>query len=107
MENISVEELKSRSDAGETLIVIDVREPHEFEEANIGAILIPLGEVLSGKLERIPAEKGDEIIFQCRSGRRSADAALYLESLGYSNCKNLVGGILDWQEKFGSSKLKQ
>lgn len=107
MENITVEELKARSDAGEKLIVVDVRESHEYEEANIGAILIPLGEVLSGNVSRIPASKEDELILQCRSGKRSADAALFLESLGYRNCKNLIGGILDWSAKFGDAKLKQ
>ena len=105
MENITVEELKSRSDAGEKLIVIDVREPHEYAEANIAAVLIPLGEVLSGNVEKIQATKEEEIILQCRSGKRSANAALFLETLGYRNCKNLTGGILEWQEKFGNAKL--
>jgi rhodanese-related sulfurtransferase len=105
MENITVEELKSRSDAGEQLIVIDVREPHEYAEANIAAVLVPLADVLSGSFEKLQATKDDEIIFQCRSGKRSANAALFLESLGYKNCKNLVGGILEWQGKFGDAKL--
>ena len=105
MENITVEELKSRSDAGEKLVVIDVREQHEYDEANIAAVLIPLGEVLAGNIEKIKASREEEIILQCRSGKRSANAALFLESLGYKNCKNLVGGILEWQDKFGTAKL--
>jgi rhodanese-related sulfurtransferase len=105
MKDITVQELKARSEAGEKLLVIDVREPEEYQEANIAALLIPLGDVLEGKLGQLPIEKETEIILQCRSGKRSATAALYLESLGYSNCKNLVGGILEWREKFGDSKL--
>jgi rhodanese-related sulfurtransferase len=106
MENISVEQLKSRTDAGENITVIDVREPHEYAEANLGAQLIPLGTLLAGDLSGIAVPKTQELVLQCRSGRRSADAALFLETQGFTNCKNLTGGILEWQEKFGSQKLR-
>jgi len=100
MDTISVEELKSRMDAGEELHVLDVREPNEYEEYNIGAKLIPLGEVQAGQIDEIEDWKDKEVIVHCRSGKRSAMAASYLESLGFTNVKNLTGGMLDWQEKF-------
>lgn len=102
MQNITVEELKTRIDAGEKLHVIDVREPHEYAEFNIGAILIPLGKIQSMQTDEIDDLKEEELILHCRSGVRSAQAGLFLESMGYKNVKNLVGGMLDWQEKFGN-----
>jgi rhodanese-related sulfurtransferase len=95
--DITVNELKQRLDAGEKLNIIDVREPHEYAAYNIGAKLIPLGElaVRSGELEEL---KNQEIIVHCRSGARSANAKLLLEDLGFSNVRNLLGGMLAWQE---------
>lgn len=100
MQNIDVTELKSRMDAGETLNILDVRETWENEEFNIGAKLIPLGD-LPGRLEEIEDWKGQEIIVHCRSGARSASAQAFLSSQGFSNVRNLLGGILDWQRNFG------
>lgn len=99
MADITTDELKERMDKGETLIVIDVREPHEYEEFNIGATLIPLGELPSriGELEQY---KNQEVIVHCRSGARSANAKMFLEDHGFSNVRNLMGGMLDWQSKF-------
>ena len=102
MQNITAEELKARIDAGEKLNIIDVREPHEYAEFNIGATLIPLGKIQTMQIDEIEDLKGEELILHCRSGVRSAQAGLFLEAMGYSNVKNLVGGMLDWQEKFGS-----
>ena len=101
MENISVEELKSRMDSGEQLHIIDVREPHENAEFNIGGILLPLGKVQTMQLEDIEDLKDEELIFYCRSGNRSGQACLFLDAMGYKNTKNLVGGMLAWKEKFG------
>lgn len=100
MENITVEELKTRIDSGERLNIIDVREPEEYAEYNIGAKLIPLGNILSMQTDELEDYKDEELIVHCRSGKRSAQACLFLETMGYSNCKNLEGGILAWQEKF-------
>jgi adenylyltransferase/sulfurtransferase len=109
MREIDVFELKRRQDAGEDLVIIDVREPHEYQIVNLaGAVLIPKGDiqgaagaVASGQeprentvLAQIPIDR--EVIVQCRSGKRSADAILMLEEAGYDPEKlfNLTGGIL-------------
>ena len=98
MQQITVEELKKRLDAGEQLNIIDVREPHEYAEYNMGARLIPLGNILSMQTDELEDYKTEELIVHCRSGPRSAQACLFLETMGYSNCKNLEGGILAWRE---------
>jgi rhodanese-related sulfurtransferase len=101
MQNITTEELKRRMDAGEKLNIVDVREPHEYAEFNIGALLLPLGKVQTMQIDEIEDLKDEELILHCRSGVRSAQAGLFLEAMGFKNVKNLVGGMLDWQEKFG------
>lgn len=103
MADITVEELKTRWGNNEDLIVIDVREPHEYEEFNIGARLIPLS-TLPNVVEELSDLKGEEIIVHCRSGARSANAKAYLQSIGFTNVRNLLGGIMDWQLKFGATR---
>lgn len=100
MENITAGELKARMDAGEKLHLIDVREPSENAEFNIGGILLPLGHIRNGDLGEIEALKAEEVICYCRSGNRSGQACLILEALGFSNTRNLVGGMLEWQKRF-------
>lgn len=102
MELISVEELKRRKAAGEELHILDVREPHEYAESNMGAILIPLGQVMNGQIDEIEDWKDQEVIVHCRSGVRSAQACAILEQMGFKNTKNLTGGILAWQAIQGS-----
>ena len=98
MQTITVEELKDLKDRGEDFTLIDVREEHEYEAANIDGILIPLGTVLEN-LDKIPRE--GNVIMQCRSGGRSGNAIKLLEQReGYTNLKNLEGGILAWKDKF-------
>ncbi len=104
MKNITVEELKQRLDNGEKLNLIDCREPHEYEEVNIGGKLIPLGKIQTMQVEEIEHLKEDEVIIHCRSGHRSMMACLTLESMGFKNTKNLTGGILEWQKKFQHDK---
>jgi rhodanese-related sulfurtransferase len=99
MQNISVEELKSRMDAGEKINLIDCREPHEYAEFNIGAELIPLGKIQSMQIDEIEDLKEEEVIIHCRSGQRSMMACMFLDTLGFKNTKNLTGGMLAWQEK--------
>ena len=101
MENITVEEVKTRMDAGEELHLVDVREPYENEDFNIGGILLPLGQIQSLQIDEIEDLKDKEVILYCRSGNRSGQAAMFLEMMGFGNTKNLVGGILAWQDKFG------
>ncbi|MBK7434698.1 MAG: rhodanese-like domain-containing protein [Chitinophagaceae bacterium] len=99
---INAEEVKMRMDAGEKLNLLDVREPHEHDEFNIGGTLIPLGKILSMQTEEIEDLKNQEVICYCRSGQRSMQACLMLETFGFTDTKNLTGGMLGWKEKFGS-----
>jgi rhodanese-related sulfurtransferase len=102
MTTITVEELKARMDAGEKLHLIDCREPNEYAEFNIGATLIPLGRFQSFQIDELEDLKNEEVIIHCRSGKRSGQACMLLDTMGFTNTKNVVGGILEWQEKFGS-----
>ncbi len=100
MTNITPEEVKQRLDYGEKLNLIDVREPHENAEFNIGGILLPVGKIQSLQVEDIEDLKNEEVILYCRSGNRSGISANVLDMLGFTNTKNLTGGMLAWQEKF-------
>jgi len=104
MEDITVEELKKRMDAGEELHLVDVREPYENADFNIGGTLLPLGMIQTLQIDEIEELKDKEIIFYCRTGNRSGQAAMFLEMMGFENTKNLVGGVVAWQQKFGSKK---
>ncbi len=101
MKSISVEQLKARMDAGEKLNLVDVREPSEYQEFNIGAKLVPLGKIQSMQADELDDLKDEEVILHCRSGKRSATAAMFLETMGFTNTVNVEGGMLAWQEKFG------
>ncbi len=100
MADITTQELKERIDAGEKLNLFDVRELNEYEEFNIGATLIPLGE-LPGRISELAHLKNEEVIVHCRSGARSGQAKLFLEDAGFTNVRNVLGGMLDWQDRFG------
>jgi molybdopterin/thiamine biosynthesis adenylyltransferase/rhodanese-related sulfurtransferase len=80
--------------------LIDVREPHEYEEVHLeGATLIPQGE-LSARIDEVAPDSEQRVLLYCRSGNRSARAALELASeLGYDNVASVAGGILDWQQQ--------
>jgi len=105
MQNITVEELKARLDAGEPLNILDVREPAEYAQFNINGKLIPLGQIMGMQFDDIEDWKDQEIIVHCHSGMRSMQACMMLETAGFSNLKNLAGGMKDWQEKYGSTKI--
>ena len=98
---ITADEVKFRLGSGEKLNLVDVREPHENTEFNIGGILLPLGKVQTMQIEGIEDLKNEEVIIYCRSGNRSGQAALMLETFGFTDVKNLTGGMLAWKEKFG------
>jgi len=102
MQNISVDELKGRMDSGEKINLIDVREPEEYSEFNIGGKLVPLGKIQSMDIDDIENLKEEEVIIHCRSGNRSMMACLFLETLGFKNTKNVTGGVKEWVEKFGA-----
>ena len=94
--DITVQELRERLDKGEILNLIDVRQPNEYQEDNLGGTLIPLGE-LQYRLDELDGLQDEEIIVQCRSGSRSAMAQQVLEENGFTNVRNLVGGILAYR----------
>lgn len=102
MGNISVQELKQRLDQGEEINLVDVREPQEHEEFNIGGQLIPLGRFRIMDVDELEPLKDEEIILYCRSGNRSGQAAMMLENMGFDNVKNLEGGVKKWQELYGA-----
>lgn len=104
MKNITAEELKQKIDNGENVHLIDVREPNEHNEANIGGTLLPLGKVQSMQIEDIENLKDEEVVVYCRSGRRSMMACAVLDQMGFKDTYNLEGGILAWQEKYGNAK---
>jgi sulfur-carrier protein adenylyltransferase/sulfurtransferase len=93
---ISVTELKQRLDAGEELFILDVREPYEYQIANIGGTLIPQNEVPQRLAE---IDRNREIVVHCRSGARSQRIAEFLATQGYPNVKNLAGGVLAWADQ--------
>jgi sulfur-carrier protein adenylyltransferase/sulfurtransferase len=82
-----------------------VREPHEYPIANIGAPLIPVGD-LEKRIGELAAEKNSEIYIHCRSGARSQKAALILKNAGFSNVSNVSGGILAWADKIDPTMPK-
>ena len=92
--------LKANADAIRLLdaheaVAVDVREPDEYAVGHIpGAKLLPLGQVLTRAAEVLPDKNAVWLVY-CRTGRRSADAVQKLESLGYTNLRDL-GGILSW-----------
>jgi len=100
MTTITAEEVRARIDTGEKLNIIDVREPHENAEFNIGGELVPLGTIQSFQLDDLEPYKNEELIVYCRSGNRSGQACLILETVGFTNVKNLTGGMLNWRETF-------
>ena len=102
---ISVEALKAKLDAKEDIFVLDVREPHEYPIANLGAPLIPVGS-LESRIGELAAEKNSEIVVHCRSGARSQKASLILKNAGFTNVSNLTGGILAWADKIDPSMPK-
>lgn len=103
MNTITIEDLKQRIDAGETINLLDVREDSERAEFNIGGVHIPIGRIQHLETEPIDGWQDEEIIVYCRSGNRSGMAALILEQAGFKNPVNLSGGMLAWVNKYGTS----
>ena len=93
MEDITVNELKERLEQGEKFHFIDVREEWEYEEDNLGADNIPLGE-LAHQLDQLEKIKEEEIVIHCRSGARSGNAKKFMETKGFTQVRNVLGGIL-------------
>lgn len=101
MKEVSVKELKQMIDNKEDIQIVDVREPNEFNQANIEGELIPLG-TIPQNADKISKTK--KVIVHCRSGKRSENAIKYLEANhGLDNLYNLKGGILAWKAEIDNS----
>lgn len=101
--DITVQELKERIDAGTAPIMIDVREPHEWEQQHLdGVEKISLG-VLPAKIADLGDWKDKEVVMICRSGGRSGRATMFLQQQGFENVRNLSGGMLAWRDAIDSS----
>ena len=93
----SVQELKEREQGGKKdFVLLDVREDYERAEFNIGGIHVPLGQ-LSMSMDKLAPHRDEEIIVYCRSGKRSAMAQELLRQSGFTNVRNLEGGMLAYQ----------
>lgn len=98
--DINVQELREKMERGDDFFLLDVREPHEHAEFNIGGQLIPMG-LFPRAAEHLEEHKDQEVIVYCRSGKRSATVQYILQQEGFSNVRNLEGGMLAWQDAFG------
>lgn len=99
--DITVQELKQKLDKGEEFVFIDVREKYEYEEFNLGAKLIPLGDFQMA-IDDLTDHQNEEIVVHCRSGARSGMAQQLLQQAGFTNVRNLTGGVMAWQDAFKS-----
>ena len=103
---ITPAELKAKLDRGERIEIIDVREPHEWQIANLGEYgsrLIPLGE-FSSRMNEL--NSADDIVVHCKMGGRSAKAYEMLKQAGFRKIKNLKGGITAWSDQVDRSMPK-
>ena len=100
---LTVKELKRRIDAGEDVFILDVREPYEYEIAQIGGKLIPQNDV-PNRLAEI--DRNREIIVHCHSGIRSQKIAEFLKQQGYPRVVNLAGGIQAWADEIDPKMQK-
>ncbi len=100
---ITVKDLKRRMDAGDDVVVLDVREPHEYKICNIGGLLIPLGE-LAARVHELDSAR--DIVVHCRTGVRSAQAVEFLQDAGFEHVWNLKGGIHAWSDEIDASLPK-
>jgi len=95
--DIEPTEVKAKQDRGDDFVLVDVREPHEYQIARIpGSRLIPLGE-LPKRLNEL--DPNAEIVAHCKSGMRSAKAVDLLKQNGFKHVRNMKGGILAWSDK--------
>ena len=100
---LTVQQLKQRIDTGEEVYLLDVREPFEYQIANLGGKLIPLNDVPRRLAE---VDRDREVIVHCKSGGRSQAAAEFLRNAGYPRVANLAGGILAWADQIDPTVRK-
>jgi rhodanese-related sulfurtransferase len=95
---VAAEEVKSKIDAGESLTLLDVREPWEFETARIeGAKLMPMGDVPSRAHQELDPE--DRVIVVCHHGVRSLNVTAWLRQQGFDKAQSMRGGIDAWSRR--------
>ena len=82
--------------AGEDLLLVDVREPHEYRICNLGGVLMPLSE-LPRRVHELDSSR--ETVVHCRTGPRSAKAVAFLRQAGFRKASNLAGGVRAWAER--------
>jgi rhodanese-related sulfurtransferase len=96
MQDITVQELKQKLDNKEDFLLIDVREDWEYSEFNIGGRHIPLGN-LPGTIDDLDDWINKEVVVHCKAGSRSAAAKSFMVKQGFTNVRNLLGGMMEWQ----------
>lgn len=101
--DISVEELRALREGGGDHVLVDVREPHEYEICHLGGTLIPLGS-LAERMEEL--ERDAHVVVHCKTGGRSAQAVARLREAGFANAWNVQGGILAWIERVDPTLTK-
>jgi len=98
---LSVQDIKARLDANESLLLLDVREPYELMVSQIrGAVNIPMSQ-LPARQHEIPRDR--PVVVFCRAGVRSARLIAYLQAAGYTNLLNMEGGINAWSKDIDPS----
>ena len=100
MKEISVDELNDLIQSNADFQLIDVREPSEYEGANINGELIPMN-TIPQHVDKVSKDK--QVVIMCRSGKRSANVVNYLEQQGFENLYNLEGGIMAWAQEIDNS----
>ena len=98
--DVTAEDLKDLRDSGAEHLLIDVREPAEFDVANLGGQLVPLGSI-DEKIPELP--KDAHVVVHCQTGGRGAQAVKQLRKAGFENAWNLRGGILAWIDRIDPS----
>jgi rhodanese-related sulfurtransferase len=97
-ETVANKTLNAKLQAGENVLVVDVREPDEFKAGHIeGAVNVPIRS-LAQSLNKLPADKATPMAVVCKSGIRAAYGTMTLRLMGYSNVKDVVGGMLAWEK---------
>ena len=103
IDEISVTELRTLQEKNENFLLLDVREPFEYDICNLGGKLMPLQEL---PLKIAELDQNQLTIIHCRSGGRSKKACEFLKTKGFTKIKNLTGGILAWREKMDPTMTK-
>ncbi len=97
MTTIAIPALKLKLANNPATILLDVREPDERAAFNIGGIFIPLGQIMAMQVHELEEHKNEEIYCYCRSGKRSMQAAMMLQTMGFAKVINVEGGMLAWE----------